>query len=264
MAIDWPINSFPILVSSGADRQVVQRKRAAQFGGGYRQIVPETINPYSATASFSVPVFEDVPGRTLNDLEGFIARSGESYRIQFPGQDPKLWEIENYSIIASNSDTQEVAIQVRLYNDPSVFDGADYMPGAYRLEYTPSWSTLASSPTPNYATLQDGSPTGFASNVAANQFLRADLGSAKQIGYVAVEAGTLAGIGNTASLLNNTQVQISNDAISWAHVATISGITDSNGKSFFKFPQSAYARYVRLLKVANGLALTRFEVWGIV
>lgn len=264
MAIDWPINSFPILVSSGANRQVSQRKRAAQFGGGYRQTAPESINPYSATASFSVPVFEDVPGRTLNDLEGLIARSAETYRIQFPGQDPKIWEIDSYNVIASNDTTQEVSIQVRLYNDPSVFDSSESMPGAYRLIYTPSWSSVLSSPPPTYEVLQDGPNSGFGSISSSNQFLQADLGSSKNIGFVAVEAGILSGFGATAAVLNDAQVQISNNAISWAHVATISGLTDSNGKKFFSFPQSAYARYVRLLKFTNGIALTRFEVWGIV
>jgi phage-related protein len=256
----WPYNSFPIL-SDSSSRNNRRRKRVSVLGGGYRQIAPDAINTLEVDGSFTVICHEDRPGQTYNDLEALlsIADGTETYEIQLPGKATKYWEVIDYTDTSVNDLVTNVTINVKSFNDASVFE--QYPPGTKRLVYTPTWSSTLSAPVATYATLQDGSPSGHYSTTAVNQWLQADLGTAVNISHVGVQAGNVAGIGLTAALANGMDIQTSSNGTTWTTEQAITGLIDNGGKVIFALPVVVNLRYVRLFK-ASQIALSRFEVWG--
>jgi phage-related protein len=233
------------------------------MGGGYRQISPDVLNNLDVDASFAVVCHEDQPGKTFTDLEALISLldGTETYQIEFPGKTTKFWEVIDYAEQSVNHLVTNVTINIRSWNDSSVFDAI--IPGTARLVYTPSWSSITTT-APTYATLQDGAPTGFGVfDVTPNKWLQADLGSVKPVTHVAIEAGAITGFGSSEAFVNTAQVQISDNGSTWVHVQTVAGLTDAGGKRFFGFAETAYCRYVRIFIPGARLGLSRFEVWGL-
>lgn len=262
MPTTWPYNSFPIL-SETHTRQSRQRKRVATLGGGYRQIAPDAINTLEVDASIGVVTHADRDGQTLGELEALlsIANGTEVYEIVFPGKKTKYWEVIDYSESSVNHVVTNVTINLKSWNDATTFDVE--IPGTKRLVYTPSWSTTISNPVVTWAMLQDGTPSGFASAAGVNQWLAADMGQVMALSHVAIQAGSVSGIGNTAALINGDEIQVSVNGTTWVHVQTIAGLTDTGDKQFFPFAEIAYARYVRVYSPSQ-FGLSRLEVWGVV
>lgn len=256
----WPYNSFPIL-SDSSSRNNRRRKRASVLGGGYRQIAPDAINTLEIDGSFAVVCHEDRPGQTYNDLEALlsIADGTETYEIQLPGKATKYWEVIDYADTSVNDIVTNVTINLKSFNDASVFE--QYPAGTKRLVYTPTWSSTLSVPVATYATLQDGPPSGHYSTTAVNQWLQADLGSAVNISHVGVQAGNVTGVGLTAVLANGMSIQTSPNGTTWTTQQTVTGLIDNGDKVIFALPSVVNLRYIRLFK-ASQIALSRFEVWG--
>ena len=262
MPIPWPHNAFPIL-SETHTRQSRQRKRVATLGGGYRQIAPDAINTLEVDASIGVVTHEDRPGQTFADLEVLLSylNGTDTYEIIFPGKQTKFWEVIDYSESSVSHLVTNVTINLKSWNDASKFELNP--PGTKRLVYTPAWSTTISNPVATWTMLQDGPPSGFASAVGVNQWLTADMGQVAAISHVAIQAGSVSGIGNTAALVNGDQIQASVNGTTWVHVQTVAGLTDTGSKVFFPFAEITYARYIRVYSPSQ-LALSRLEVWGVV
>jgi hypothetical protein len=214
-------------------------------------------------ASFAVVCHEDLAGRTFGDLEALLnLQSGtETYQIEFPGKATKFWEVIDHTEQSVNHLVTNVTINIRSWNDASVFDAT--IPGTSRLVYTPSWSSITTT-SPTYAMLQDVAPTGFGVfDVTPTKWLQADLGNVKPVTHVAIEAGVVTGFGSSEAFVNTAQVQTSGNGSTWVHVQTVTGLTDAGGKRFFAFAETAYCRYVRIFMPGARLGLSRFEVWGL-
>lgn len=106
-----------------------------------------------------------------------------------------------------------------------------------------------------YDDMTNNPDKGFVSTQIADQWLTADLGRVEDVNRVTVSAGNLPGFGDTAALINDTQIQTSIDETNWIHVQTVTGMSDTNGKQTFTFPQTSYCRYVRLYRPSVQLAL---------
>ena len=111
-----------------------------------------------------------------------------------------------------------------------------------------TWSQSSAFSAPLTATatnMRDGiSTTGAATNNGA-QWIKVDLGTAKNISRVAVAGGNFTGWGGVAIYLNGRTIQYSTDNITWTTVATISGVNDTG--TLFNFDFTAVsARYWRL------------------
>jgi hypothetical protein len=122
--------------------------------------------------------------------------------------------------------------------------------------YTLTYSTSEPLTTAvRYSDLTHDPDKGFVSNEIANQWLRADLGIVHDVNRITVAGGNLPGYGSTSALLNGARIETSSDGITWLHVGTVSGVSDTNGKQTFTLPQTSYCRYVRLYQPGLGLAL---------
>lgn len=102
--------------------------------------------------------------------------------------------------------------------------------------------------------------TGGATNGTPSEWIRADLGSARLIGRIAVAGGNLADWG--AVFLNGRTLQYSIDgATGWTTVATVSGVDDTGTLFNFSFT-AASARYWRISSVGH-LSAAEFRIYEI-
>jgi hypothetical protein len=98
--------------------------------------------------------------------------------------------------------------------------------------------------------MRDGIGTTGAATNNSTQWIRVDLGSAKNIARIALGGGTLPGWGSAANYLNGRLIQYSLDGTTgWTTVATVAGVDDTGVMTNFDFP-AVSARYWRLSSTA--------------
>lgn len=111
--------------------------------------------------------------------------------------------------------------------------------------------------------MRDGlTTTGAGTNSGGTQWIRADLGSAKNISKVTLRGGNITGWGVVAPYLNGAVIQYSIDgSTGWTTVATVSGISDAGSAppvDFVFTPVSA--RYWRI-SISGYLATSEFQLF---
>lgn len=143
-------------------------------------------------------------------------------------------------------------------------EGADSGLGGYSEVTTGlTWSQSSAFTAPLTATatnMRDGLNTTGAATSNGAQWIRVDLGVAKNISRIAVAGGTLSGWGNCAVYLNGRTIQYSLDGTTgWTTVATIAGVNDTGTLFNFNFP-GVSARYWRLSSTA-WLSVTEMRLY---
>lgn len=105
--------------------------------------------------------------------------------------------------------------------------------------------------------------TGAATNAAAGEWVKADLGEAKTVGAVVLGAGTsLVNWGGVATYLNGCTLEYSNDDVNWTVALTISNVTDNLPSIWPRELPLISARYWRVFRAAAGyVALTAFRLY---
>jgi F5/8 type C domain len=107
--------------------------------------------------------------------------------------------------------------------------------------------------------MRDGINTTGAATQNGVQWIKVDLGAAKNVARIAVAGGTLSGWGGVAAFLNGRLIQYSTDNATWTTVATIAGVNDTG--TLFNFDFTAVsARYWRLSSTA-WLSTTEMRVY---
>lgn len=93
---------------------------------------------------------------------------------------------------------------------------------------------------------------------SGSSWIQADLGTAQEIGAIALAGGTLSA-GATAALLNGANIQHSTNGSTWTTLQAVAGVTDDNGVNAFIF-SPVTARYWRLQK-GSAIGVTEFRFY---
>lgn len=93
---------------------------------------------------------------------------------------------------------------------------------------------------------------------SGSSWIQADLGTAQEIGAIALAGGTLS-TGATAALLNGANIQHSTNGSTWTTLQAVAGVTDDNGVNAFIF-SPVTARYWRLQK-GSAIGVTEFRFY---
>lgn len=110
--------------------------------------------------------------------------------------------------------------------------------------------------------MRDGNhTTGAATLNSGSEWIRADLGEAKQVAKVQIGGGNLTSWGPVAAYINGRTIQYSTDDVNWTNVATAAGASDAP-PYFADVPFSAVtARYFRILSIGY-MATTEFRLFA--
>jgi YD repeat-containing protein len=97
-------------------------------------------------------------------------------------------------------------------------------------------------------------------NSQTNAFIRADLGSVQNVGYIRIaSAPTSAPGGWGATYTNGAAIEYSSDGTNWTGAGTVTGVVDG---SYSTFNINANARYVRLRRASGYVGLGDFRVYS--
>ena len=114
----------------------------------------------------------------------------------------------------------------------------------------------------NLGEIPNNTTTGAATNNGALEWIKADLGSIKQVRRVVLSGGTLPGWGGAAAYLNGglCYIQTSLDNVTWDSARIVTGVIFDTAPMEHAFDVSAAARYVRLSRPGY-LSTTAFRVY---
>lgn len=134
------------------------------------------------------------------------------------------------------------------------------------LTYTISQSSVYSNTTPGtYANLTDGNFTTGAgtSPVAGLNWIKATFAQPTTFNRFSFAAGSIANFGTTQSYLNGASIEISMDDTTWMRLfdGTLSEFLDAGGSLYYAFSPIT-ARYVRVRRTSNSVAMTEFKIYG--
>lgn len=173
-----------------------------------------------------------------------------------PGQTIRLRLLTSASVNTAVSAT----LTVGTYTAP------DWVVRTYEELYTPmavSQSTVYSSMTAgNVSMLTDNDETtATGTNSGTTEWIKVDLGSNKDVGFVRLGGGYIPAWGYISGYLNGATLQYSTNDSTWITIRTVAGVTDSGDGLFAHvvFPQVT-ARYLRIYK--NGWTSTSEFVPG--